>query len=595
MKKAKKQSIILNNFYILYCIFKISPGKVCLEIITQLFSKCKMYIFNIFYPLYVYQSIQNNKDFSVIAKQIIISMVVILFIDAFTNYYNSYKKPMYDIYVLEKINKDMFSKRVTLDYDTHENLEMNEKLNQVAVNINKTFIETQNSFLTCIFDTVYLIITLNLMVMIDRNIMGFVVLPVIVSFIFGNMVNKKQYHLNMDLLDEERKINYVKNTFYNRESSKEIKLTRISKPLIEFLNTAYNSSMKHIKNKGLLIGIQLGIMETLGRYIIYVGAFIYITYNVIESKKINIGEFYFLLYSIITLSWFMTSTIKNILLLGKNGLYINQYKEFCDLKTNIETTSGIKVQDSEDMVIEFRKVYFKYSNEERYVLEDINLKFSNKERIALVGYNGAGKTTIIKLVLRLYDVTKGEILLNGNNIKDYDIKEYRNIFGTVFQDFQIYEDKLSVNIAMDDEIDNKKIKTAARTAGIEIKIEDLEDQYDTVYSKEFDEKGVIFSGGENQKMAIARAFYNTKRIAIFDEPSSFLDPYAEKQILEKMMNNSNTQTTIFVSHRLSSATLADKVYYIENGKVLEEGSHDNLMQKKGKYYEVFQAQAYSYQ
>ena len=594
MKKSKGHSVIRDNLFILKRIYAISPRKVWGEVAIQLFGKCKMYIFNIFYPLYIYKAIQNNREFPFVLKQIGISMLVILAVDLFTDYYNNCRKPILDLDILKKTTFDLYRKRVQLDYCTHENRELNERINQVAVNLSKTFNETQESFLLCIFDTIYVFITLQMMIAIDKWTMVFVVIPVIISFYVGAKVNKNQYNLLMDLVEEERKLTYVKETFFNRDSAKEIKLTNIGRALTQFLNDAYKKSVDHIKKTGSVIGYQQAIMETLGRYVIYIGAFIYITYSVVVLKTIDLGEFYFLFYSIITLSWFLTGTIRNILLLGKNSLFIEQYKEFWDIETNIETTSGIKVDVDSGIIFEFRNVYFKYFNEDRYVLENVNMTFSEKEKIALVGFNGAGKTTIIKLMLRLYDVTEGEILLNGRNIKEYDISSYRSLFGTVFQDFQIYENKLSTNIAMERDIDEERLVESSKKAGVYERIDALPDQYDTVYSKEFDERGVIFSGGEKQKLAIARAFYNSKRIAIFDEPSSSLDPFSERQIFEKMISNSDGLMTIIVSHRLSSATLADKVYFIEHGRVLEEGSHESLIAKGGKYCEVFKTQASSY-
>ena len=596
MKKVNKHSIISNSFYLMNKTYKICPARVYFDIMSQVFSKGKMYIFNIFYPLYIYQAIQENKNFSVIIRYIFFSLLIILVFDAFNNYYNSYKKPIFDMEILKKVNEDIFNKRTNLDINTYENQEFYEKLNQTVHNVSNNFLETQNSFLSCIFDAMYLMLTIGLMVNIDLKIGCFVLIPVVVSFGLGAKLNKNQYDLNMDLLSEDRKLNYVKNTFFLKDYSKEIKLTKIIKPLINFLNSAYDNSISHIHKKGFKIGLKTGLMEILGKYIVNIGALIYISYQVMVSKRINIGEFYFLLFSIITLSWYLTSTVSNVLKIGENGLYINQYREFCDMETNIETSTGLEVKDIDNVCIEFKNVFFRYHNEELYTLEGINLKFYNKEKVALVGYNGAGKTTIIKLMLRLYDVTKGEILLNGHNIKEYDIKSYRNIFGTVFQDFQAYANKLSTNISMEEgSNDYAKVAEAAKKSGIDKKIEGLDNKYDTVYSKEFDDDGVVFSGGEIQKVAIARAFYNTKKISIFDEPSSFLDPYAEKQIFKKMLNNSNNQTTIFVSHRLSAAVLADKIYYIEDGKVLEEGVHANLIESKGKYYEVFHAQACNYQ
>jgi ATP-binding cassette subfamily B protein len=353
--------------------------------------------------------------------------------------------------------------------------------------------------------------------------------------------------------------------------------------------------MENVKKYGWNLGLKRTLVETLGRYIVYIGALAYITYNILVTKSFSISDFYFLLFSIITLSWYLNSTIRNLLSINDNCLYIDDYITF--LRKDNEQTNGndlIRTIDLNNITFEFRNVSFSYPGSSEVVLQHVNIIIEKNQKIALVGFNGAGKTTIIKLLMRFYKVTEGEILLNGVNIEKYDLIAYRSIFTSIFQDFQLYAYSIAKNTAMNDAYNNETVNESLRRAEIMEKVSRFENGSETIISKEFDQEGAVFSGGEMQKIALARAFYNDREIAIFDEPSSFLDPYAEKKVLEKMIENSQGKIAIFVSHRLSSATLADNIIYIENGKVCEQGKHGDLMQMQGRYYEIFKLQASNY-
>ena len=215
-----------------------------------------------------------------------------------------------------------------------------------------------------------------------------------------------------------------------------------------------------------------------------------------------------------------------------------------------------------------------------------------------MGYNGAGKSTLVKLIMGLYDVTEGEIRISGENIQKFEAKEYHRHFGTVFQDLQVFALSIAENVLMrkpqnDDE--RKLVEKALEKAHFGERLKSLPNGIDTMVSKEFDEDGVVLSGGETQKIAIARIFAQNPDIVILDEPSSALDPIAEYNMYKNMMEIEEDKTVIFISHRLSSARVADKIYMMENGTIVEEGTHDELMTLNGKYAEMFNLQAQNYQ
>ena len=234
---------------------------------------------------------------------------------------------------------------------------------------------------------------------------------------------------------------------------------------------------------------------------------------------------------------------------------------------------------------------------ENKVLNDLNFTIRPGETLVLVGLNGAGKTTLIKLLTRLYDPTEGRILLDGKDLRSYDPKELYQIFGIIFQDFGKYAETAKENIRFGDvhrEIDEERIVASARQSAADEYIRKLSSGYDTPLMRIFEQDGIELSGGQWQKLAVARAFYSDSDILILDEPTAALDPIAEQEIFRQFDTLRRDKTTVFVSHRLSSATVASKILVLEYGRILEEGDHEELMERKGRYYELFTTQAERY-
>ncbi len=239
---------------------------------------------------------------------------------------------------------------------------------------------------------------------------------------------------------------------------------------------------------------------------------------------------------------------------------------------------------------------FAYGNRYDMLLKEIDLHVRPGEKIALVGYNGAGKTTLVKLLMRLYDVKSGEILADGTDIRKYDVAKYRGTIGTVFQDFQIFGGNIKENVILNVEEcgDEARIRQALTDSGLISRVNALPAGLDTQLTTEFSKEGVNLSGGESQKLAIARVFYKNAGLMILDEPSSALDPIAEYQLNHAMMEATKDKSVIFISHRLSTTRLADRIIMLENGQIVEQGSHEELLQLNGKYAQMWKVQAGAY-
>ena len=308
----------------------------------------------------------------------------------------------------------------------------------------------------------------------------------------------------------------------------------------------------------------------------------------------SIGDCIVVIGSIGTISYCLNNLVQNFAEFGEHALFLEDVRYFLDYETKL--VGGNKKAPDESVVLEARGVSFRYDGSDKDTLHDVSFTLRKGERVALVGSNGSGKTTLVKLLLRLYDVSEGEILLDGENIKEYDLSSYRDCFGTVFQDFKMFSMSVKDNVLLrpSEKDEDEKVLSALRESGAYARVERMDKGIDTILTREFDDKGENLSGGEQQKLSLARIFADRTPFVLLDEPSSALDPIAEYTMFENMMRATEGRSVIFISHRLSSAVLADRVFLMDGGTIAEIGTHQDLMALGGKYAEMFHRQAENY-
>lgn len=277
-------------------------------------------------------------------------------------------------------------------------------------------------------------------------------------------------------------------------------------------------------------------------------------------------------------------------------IHLQNLFAYLDLPNNMYQGSlTVEKRDDNEYYVEFRDVSFKYPNTDTYVLKHVNLKFKVGEKLAVVGMNGSGKTTFIKLMCRLYDPTEGEILLNGVNIQKYDYNEYMSIFSVVFQDFRLFSFSLGQNVSASAAYDSEKVRECLKKAGFDGRFESMPNDLETFLYKDFDTDGVEISGGEAQKLALARALYKGAPFIILDEPTAALDPISEYEVYSKFNEIAGAKTAIYISHRLASCRFCDKIAVFHEGEIIQKGTHEELLaDSDGKYYELWNAQAQYY-
>ena len=437
--------------------------------------------------------------------------------------------------------------------------------------------------------------------MTDPIGLAFVFASFILRFVVSKKLNKVNYENRLAVNPHMRKRDYVSRVFYLKDFAKELRLhPNAGAQLEEEFSEANDNIIKEHKK----VAVKRVCFQFLKDY--GVGDFLidglYITYLVYKAAVLHTVN-----YSDAVILFNRTGSLRGSMSrfadLGpkahENSMFVDKIRAFLNYEPRLKNNEGDAVPEGAGE-LKLEHVTFKYSESGRKVLDDISLSVKPGEHIAIVGYNGAGKTTLIKLLMRLYDPTSGSISYHGRNITELCPNDYHKRIGVVFQDYQMFGANLAENVVMDDlpkdELDTRapQITAALTDAGFAQKLARLPAGLFTQVTTEFDKKGVDFSGGESQKVAISRAFYKKADILIMDEPSSALDPIAEYELNKAMESAAKGKTVFYISHRLSTTRDADRIIMLERGRIIEEGTHTELLARNGKYAEMWNAQAGKY-
>ncbi len=421
------------------------------------------------------------------------------------------------------------------------------------------------------------------------------VLSIIPSFINEIWFSQQQYSLARGWTSERRELDYLRFIGANNQTAKEIKLFGLTDFIVDRfknLSQEYFELNKTLAVKRSALGFLFNVLGTLSYY----GAYIFIIYRVI-SGVITLGELTFLSGAFNRLTRNLQDFFSKFTRITESALYLKDYFEFIDISIEPKQTEDMPLPKKIKIGFEFRNVHFAYPDSDYDILKGVSFTINAGEKMAFVGQNGAGKTTLTKLLLRFYEPTQGEILLDGININRFKKDEFQEFFGVIFQDFYRYEFTVRENIAIGDidEIDNdEKIKNAAELSLANQVISEMKKGYDQQLGKRF-YRGQELSGGQWQKVALARAYMKDAEVMILDEPTSALDAKAESDVFERFIGLTKDKTSIIISHRFSTVRQADRILVLDEGKVLEVGTHQELMTKGSLYSELFKLQAEGYQ
>jgi ATP-binding cassette, subfamily B, bacterial len=404
------------------------------------------------------------------------------------------------------------------------------------------------------------------------------------------------YAKNFRQTPAKRQMDYLRQVGGSKEAAKELKLFNLSdyltKRFTQLSQQIYDENVA-LSRKKLFAGGLLGIVATLGYY----GAYAFVIWRAVTGHYNNIGEFYLLTNSIIQASSNLQQVFSTASGIADQALFLTDLLAFFEMEPTVRSKPNAKlVPRPIERGFEFRNVGFRYPGTERLVLSNFNFHLAPGERVALIGENGQGKTTVVKLITRLYDPSEGEILLDGVDLRDYDLDDLHHEIGVIFQDFMRYEMTARENIAVgrvEREHTMDEIEFAAQKSLAEGVIQKLAGKYDQMLGRRF-EGGVDLSGGEWQKLALARAYLRDAQLLILDEPTAALDARSELEVFERFAELTAGKMALLISHRFSTVRMADRIVVLEGGKLVEEGSHAQLMALSGRYASMFEMQAASY-
>lgn len=604
--------VIRNNARILGKVFR--HGKLFLfdvlffAVLRGFFNSAEAY-----FTVIIFDAVDEGRSFSEIIRLVAAMAAVYTFFYAANAIHSQLLQPLAKQKMSLNLHGELFRKAYSIDVSCYDDplfyndfvwaMDEAEKRSEEVVRDIGRMISCLVTFGTLV----------GLLFSIDVAVALILIASAVLTVVINQISNRLDFRQAKEWKPLGRVSSYINRVYQLSDYSKEIRISRVNDLLMDKLDENTEKRVEVSVKYGKKFFLLYGICEQLISNLVYFGILFYM-FTKLLNGSILIGAFAASVNINWRVRWQLAEFVSALMTFPKHSLYLEKYFGFLEYEPKLK--SGDKpVPEFESL--ELRDVSFTYdfSDKPKYELHDadweppaeeggskealkhVDLTLRRGEKIAVVGYNGAGKTTLIKLLMRLYDVTSGVVLLNGTDIREYDVEQYRNMIGTVFQDFRIFAATVGENVmngAYDPEKDAETVTSALAAAGFSEKLASLKNGIDTVLTREFDKNGTNLSGGEGQKVAIARVFARPYELIIMDEPSSALDPVAEYELNQSILKYAADKTVIFISHRLSTTRMADRIYMFADGELAEVGSHDELMAKNSKYAEMFNLQASKY-
>jgi ATP-binding cassette subfamily B protein len=594
-KEVKKTRALKNMIYAIRLMWGIKKGAIVHSALSSIIGYAGWVFYSYFFIRYLVGAIERSESFMHIFGFVLVAGLFFMISSLYNAYIEGAYIPMAGATVYQKLYAKLYKKAGNVELRCFEDSSFYNRYTLAVDGADEKLFQTILNLFGILAGGIAAIVVFSMMFLIDKVVVLFVVFPIVGNFVFGYRSKNMEYNRDKAMALYKRQIDYVNRIMYLSDYSKEMRLSKV----FNLLKHKYNEAIKGIYHVADQYAFKINVPTWIRNYltftIMFEGVLMYGAYRAIVGKAMDLAELAVLSSTMVSASWILIRFTENITESMKKALFIENLRTFLEYKEKLpEDYDGI-MPDTEIKSIEFRNVSFSYQ-EGSPIINDLSFCIKGNSSIALVGHNGAGKTTIIKLLFRFYDPDSGEIFLNGVNIKEYNLKAYRNLFAAAFQDYKVFALSIRENVLMREcsEEDDAVVIDALQKAGVYDKVMSLPKGLDTIMTKEFDEEGTLLSGGEYQKIVVARAFVRNVSIKVFDEPSSALDPIAEDCLYDSILKDSIDKTMVFISHRLSSVRNADMVYMLENGFILEQGTHKELMEQGGAYADMYQKQAKNY-
>lgn len=596
--KISIKRIVSNALFMIRYAAAYDKKLVMTIMVLFIFTQIAMAVNDTFILKMIIEGLTSKTPFSQIMVILIISLVLVVCHEWINQLLQEWSKAKL-IKLSGKIQRTLIEKNGKMDLIYYDNPEYYDTYITVAGNAD-VMIEKVIWVVSRLIGGFSALIVASFVIMtIDPVIALFPIAGFIVNLLTRFKIEQLHYQWDLENRKALRRADYSKRVFYQPEYAKECKLTDVKQPLRKQFDEALDLAREAGKKYGPKM-TWLSLLNWISVFTIFSFFAVpaYLGYLALVVKSIALGDVASTNNAENYVRRKLDQTNFALVDLQQIGQYAEKFRTLLEYEPKIERAEGNTKISGEDSTLCLEHVSFKYPNCEQETLKDISLTIKPGEKIAIVGENGAGKTTFVKLLMRLYDVTGGSIKYGGHDIREYATEDYRKVIGAVFQDYNIYATSLAENVLMRkaEKQDEQRVVDALKMADFEKRLKTLPNGIWTEMTREFSEEGVNLSGGESQKVAIARVFAAGKMgsIAILDEPSSALDPVSEYKLNQNLMENAADATVIFISHRLSTTRMADRIYLFENGRIKEQGTHDELMALGGAYKVMFDRQAQNY-
>ena len=597
MEKKDKLSLketLKNAWYALALGTSISKSIVIHSFFLWLVGYCEWVFFDGIFMRRIVDALDQGRGFRPIFGFILISGAAFCACSIYSNYVENVVYPLETNRLFGGIYKKLYEKARNVELRCYEDSDFYNRYTMAMDGAEEKVTAIIRGILGTLIGSVSVTVVFWFMYEIDHYAILFIISPLLGNFLFGNLKNKYEFKRYQEQAPNEKVLNYVSRMMYLPDGAKEIRLSEVFSLMKKQYHEATQRNVK-IAVKYAFVNASLSFLRiTFTFTVIFEGVLLYAIYRKQVTGSITLAQLTIMTSLMVAMTWILIRVFESIMEILKNGVFINNLRGFLEYVETIPQDQDGEMPEKEFRSIEFRNVSFSYNEEQ--TIQDLSFVITKGQSVALVGHNGAGKTTIIKLLLRLYDPTSGTIFYNGRDIREYNLKAYRELFATTFQDFQMFGMTIKENVLMGRHYEREEelVIDALKKAGVYEKVLSLENGIDTMMTKEFDENGTVLSGGETQKIAVARTFVKDAPMKIFDEPSSALDPIAEYELFQNIMKEGSDHTMLFISHRLSSVKNCDKVFMLEKGHLIEEGAHDELIAANGSYAQMYKKQAMNY-